>query len=188
MPPRRTSSHCSRDRPWVLTRRRAGRGREELETEEAATEEAGEVPAEEMACAMRNPFEWGERRPDPNKPLTQQNSHPTKQKPRAIHQGWAGLMQRGLDLERGNEGRRRRCCDGNGCIWRLSVRPVLHLGASLSDKSSDQLQCLIQCPLLEVGPLAEPGAVESVLLRPGPAFVIHELGHGVQQTPSRSLG
>jgi hypothetical protein len=47
---------------------------------------------------------------------------------------------------------------------------------------------MVESALLQIGPLAEPGTVEPVLLAAGAPLVVHELGDRVQQAPGGALG
>lgn len=55
-------------------------------------------------------------------------------------------------------------------------------------KSSHQLQGMVQGTLFQGGTLAKPGRVETVFLASGPAFMVGELRHGIQQSPGRARG
>lgn len=54
-------------------------------------------------------------------------------------------------------------------------------------RSRDQLQGCAKRTLLDRGALAEPGAVEAVLLVASATLVVHELGDGVEKAPRRAL-
>ena len=50
----------------------------------------------------------------------------------------------------------------------------------MNKDSSHKLQSLVQRPLLEIGPLTEPGGIQAVLVAAGATLMVNVFSHGIE--------